>query len=520
MSKPNITYYKLISNFENDITKNCGLTSTEIDENFYFLRGNDIETAFFNPDNNTIVLNRVNGDKVVIDNISTTISSEGTYYDVNEGVLHLFLNGVETLINGFTIPKEEKKIYAGNGIKGNGEKTNPFSLNYTMKSSYFPKAKKLIDTTKGEVLPSNPTKGDSFLTKENFSKHGLLYNFNGVLEIAKLIENTEWRVPSNEEWGQMLNALEFCEKRNHISNIVGIYGEYAGACLKKDGEDWKSGSDFVSKSYGFKAMPSGRPINAEKNPYFGDRTRFWTTDETQTNEVWTREIVDDAHTVELRNGNKNDYYSLRLVRDYNGSVADYEDINGLSYETVLMPYLVLDENNEVIEEGKKVWTAINIYHNLNDNNSITVKNANGDIVQNEPKFFLNIWDGVSWDKREFTEGDIILLTEFNNEKYQEVQLLNGELNKARNEVDLSNYYSKQEVDEKINILSNEVESLKLALSHIMGVNVDKLNNVDLLPYAITSVIPGEGNEISVTQNTNSIVVDFNMNGLGGITNIE
>ena len=38
-----VTYFKLKSEFEGDYTKHCGLLGEEIDENFYFLRGYDIE---------------------------------------------------------------------------------------------------------------------------------------------------------------------------------------------------------------------------------------------------------------------------------------------------------------------------------------------------------------------------------------------------------------------------------------------------------------------------------------------
>ena len=33
-----VKYFKLVSEFEGDYTKNCGLLGNEIDENFYFLR--------------------------------------------------------------------------------------------------------------------------------------------------------------------------------------------------------------------------------------------------------------------------------------------------------------------------------------------------------------------------------------------------------------------------------------------------------------------------------------------------
>ena len=38
-------YYKLVSEYPNDITKNCKLTINEIDQNFKTLKDNDIKSA-------------------------------------------------------------------------------------------------------------------------------------------------------------------------------------------------------------------------------------------------------------------------------------------------------------------------------------------------------------------------------------------------------------------------------------------------------------------------------------------
>ena len=46
-----VTYFKLKSEFEGDYTKHCGLLGEEIDENFYFLRGYDIESFEFDDNN-------------------------------------------------------------------------------------------------------------------------------------------------------------------------------------------------------------------------------------------------------------------------------------------------------------------------------------------------------------------------------------------------------------------------------------------------------------------------------------
>ena len=50
-----VTYFKLKSEFDGDYTKHCGLLGEEIDENFYFLRGYDIESITVDEDRNLII---------------------------------------------------------------------------------------------------------------------------------------------------------------------------------------------------------------------------------------------------------------------------------------------------------------------------------------------------------------------------------------------------------------------------------------------------------------------------------
>ena len=106
-----ITYYKLEDIYPGDKTKNCGLTGTEIDANFHFLRGKEIKDIYFNEegnleisllDNSVFVLSDF---KEYIENIvsgeteQSTLS--GSTYDNKTGVLTLVLNGVEYNIEGF-----------------------------------------------------------------------------------------------------------------------------------------------------------------------------------------------------------------------------------------------------------------------------------------------------------------------------------------------------------------------------------------------------------------------------------
>ena len=57
-----ITYFKLKSPYEGDITKNCALTGSEVDNNFYTLESRDVKSVELKDDK--IVVNLMNGEKL------------------------------------------------------------------------------------------------------------------------------------------------------------------------------------------------------------------------------------------------------------------------------------------------------------------------------------------------------------------------------------------------------------------------------------------------------------------------
>ena len=74
MSTTGVTYYKLEKGYPGDITKGCGLTGSEIDKNFHFLRGYDIRDAVIEEDGK-IVFTRVNGDEMVVTGLHGFVGS-------------------------------------------------------------------------------------------------------------------------------------------------------------------------------------------------------------------------------------------------------------------------------------------------------------------------------------------------------------------------------------------------------------------------------------------------------------
>ena len=131
MRESGIIYFKLSDRYDSgnttygtDITKNCGLNGGEIDKNFHFLRGSDIESGTWSPEANAIILKRVNGELIKITglNASSVISFSGSSFTPeNGGTLTLVVNDEESYsITGFTEACAEL-IESLSGISNNDE---------------------------------------------------------------------------------------------------------------------------------------------------------------------------------------------------------------------------------------------------------------------------------------------------------------------------------------------------------------------------------------------------------------
>lgn len=129
-----VIYYKLSNDiYPGDFTKGCGLTGPEIDGNFYFLRGMDIESAEVDAEADAVVLTRLNGGKIIISGLSEYIKSiaecnvslEGTYYDEKTGQLHLVVSSGETVVEKFFTLDD---IHVDCTIIGDGSEESPFGV--------------------------------------------------------------------------------------------------------------------------------------------------------------------------------------------------------------------------------------------------------------------------------------------------------------------------------------------------------------------------------------------------------
>ena len=89
-----LTYFKLKSPYPGDITKNCSLDGTEIDNNFFELESRDVKTAYWQ--NDTLIIERMNGDIISVPGITEGCTKNlNIAYDKEQGTLYVTQDGFQ-----------------------------------------------------------------------------------------------------------------------------------------------------------------------------------------------------------------------------------------------------------------------------------------------------------------------------------------------------------------------------------------------------------------------------------------
>lgn len=498
-----LTYFRLTSPYEGDVTKNCALDGFEVDSNFFTLEGRDVKSVTV--DGDELIITLVNGNKITSTNAFTDFTKDLSFdFDSSNGILYITRNGVTQKIPGFATEynnnEEVKTVATDETIKGNGKPYKPIGLSVLYKTGQYRPVQKVVDMTNCEKLPygKDVTTGDRFLTIENVSEYGFLYDYDGVKKIAcdLVSSHSPWRIPTKEDWDDMLNAIEPCNSdRDHGSATCNRYfGKFAGKFLKSK-EGWKLEScpdtstcinygdtdadnictcgnntpcspqycgeytGCVHKKplhpnvgidkYGFKIMPAGYADDGGQYGYFMERASFWTANNKQLTSVYIKRFEYNKSTVYQDIVSKDYNLSLRLVKDYDGNnYNERESILGQSYSTVLMPS---------VKKGKAIWTSTNIA--FNNKCYCPVLPNDGMNIECVKKYFINEWDGKHWLKNEVSEGETVVIEKApNGEQCSEYIVLNGSLvsvaNKIFEQVVTAVEPKLNELDTKIN---NETE---------------------------------------------------------------
>lgn len=478
-------FYKLVSPYKEDVTKNCKLTVNEVDSNLLNLKDEDIANGEFDKKTNTLKLTRNNGDVIGIDLASlmnngitlddyhfagtgsctgdcTDKNSFGFKYTTNdkdengnpvEKKFKIEFSDVDGklwvtdsdnnkhLIGTFETDKTKKaekvenkylrEVITDGSILGNGKSGDPVRLNPTEKSGYYSPAKSLIDTRddNGSGLPVNPCKGDRYVTLSCSSSAGRLYTMDGVKEIESKLK-AGWRIPTKQDWDNMLNAIEPCQYQNHNDIHCHVQlGKLAGKQLKST-ECWNktatSGTpsddtylydDKVAEEkpispegtdkYGFNVFAGGYGVDKNEDIIkFNKEAKYWTSSQTIKGEgfdYYVKQFQFNKSGVIQITECPEHFLSLRLVKDFNGS-NNYgaEVIGGNTYKTVLLPSLNT-------EHGFTVWTAANINEDVKDENELIYNEFYKDCAGCKPTYILHEWDGNMWTHKVMVEGDTIVI---------------------------------------------------------------------------------------------------------------
>ena len=408
-----VVYYKLKSKYEGDVTVDRSLRCDEVDGNFHFLRGFDINEIGLDDETGELVLSRVNGDELRV-SMDEVMDGVQMSFDADTGVLRIGDNEV----SGFT-----KDVYVNvcvdSTLRGNGDRANPLRISETEKTGTFAAVDEYMDLSEDdETLTSELAeekrlpKGYRIVTKENISKLGLLYSYDN----AKLIQHalndasSQWRIPSKNDWDKMLNSIEpkqdGCsgtnETSSHSSDESNVWlGEVAGKKLK-DVNVWNNSDEDAAgtDNYGFSVLPvgyiedSGAVVNIRKY------AAFWSSSmEDAKEDMYIKRFDDDSAKVYQSTWDPQKKLSLRLVKDYDGSnflESEYIEGINLTVPCVLMP------------DSNTIWTKVNI----------SAKQFYG--VTSE------YWDNFTEEEKESLNGKVYLLNEWDGEKWIKRQLLDGQ----------------------------------------------------------------------------------------------
>lgn len=483
-----ITYFRLNSPYEGDITKNCALDGAEVDNNFFILEGRDIKSV--EVVDNAINIHLMNGKVISSGDVFSTFSQNMSIdFDAEHGILYVSQNGTTKKIEGFVTTYGNKdNVATDSTLSGSGVPSDPVGISPVYKTGVFVPVKKIIDgcgCNASDVLPcgKNVLPGDRFLVHTKNSEYGLLYNYDGVKKIACDLEasHSEWRIPTKEDWDDMLNAVEPCpEDRDHESSTPNKYlGHWAGRFLKSV-DLWKTegccvppqgdsstcivypddcGSDETDVNnqcgcgktvdvcsptacgeyntcphrhhghcggdhsgidlFNFTVTPPGYMDDGSIFAYFRERAWYWTGSVSRAGTCAYTKRFEYNKTKVYQDITPTGYHlSLRLVKDYNGNnYRERENILTSNLPTVLMPSL---------KSGHKVWTAVNVDFANKCYRPVVPNDGQGQTLVK--KYFIYEWDGKKWLVNELREGESVVVLNPPSGRYSVAyKIIHGEL---------------------------------------------------------------------------------------------
>ncbi|MDE5888440.1 MAG: hypothetical protein K2H20_00295, partial [Bacilli bacterium] len=509
-----ITYYKMKSPYVGDTTKNCALTGPEVDNNFFTLEGRDIKSI--SVEGNDIVLNLLNGEilraRDAFDNFIVNVD-----FNSKDGILKIYRNNgdIEEL-KGFTTSCITtngglNSVAVDATLKGNGLASSPIGISLPYQTGQYRPVNEFITKKYGcssvDLKNHKPKVGDRFIVEEQISDYGLLYDYRTVMQIACDLQrtNSKWRIPTKEDWDDMLNAVEphDCDRNHNIATPNKYLGEWAGKLLKSTdkwfephhhchhnhhsphhhNDEMNSSvsynedeiTPFVNEcdtlhnnechptycgehdhfygcddkftkgidKFGFKILPAGYADDGGNSVFFGERSGFWTATNMKLANAYIKRFDSNKNSVYQDIIAGQNYYSIRLVKDYDGNnFYDSEEILGQNYPTVLLPS---------VQKGKSIWTAINIGVTRKHYKTLVPNNGLG--ITLSKKYFIDEWNGKTWLRNELKEGDSVVIKNApHRQRNVEYRIIDGELVNTTTRI-------YEQVYDKVNVKLEELGNL-------------------------------------------------------------
>lgn len=245
-----ITYYRLKSDYTGDYTKNCALNGQEVDNNFYVLEGRDVKSIAVK--DKDLVITLMDGSHVSAEGVLDFVKTEdmktsvvNVEFDKLNGVLKLTnADGTMQHIEGFaTNENTDFSVSTDNTLFGDGLRNAPLGVAPSYRTGQFKTVKSIVNVAEGGSLPScGNIMGDRYVTCEDISDYGYLYDYKAVRDIACELKKSGWRIPTKGDWDDLFNAIEPCEcdKDHEKADKNKFLGKWAGKLLKSK-TMWKDG---------------------------------------------------------------------------------------------------------------------------------------------------------------------------------------------------------------------------------------------------------------------------------------
>ena len=503
-----VTYFKLKSEFPGDYTKNCGLLAEEMDGNFYFLRGYDIDTITLDDERN-LVITRVDKDYAPM-KVSLNEEFKKTTFEFdkeNGSIIVTYPDGTTDSVDGFLVAGKDVKMATDNTIDGDGTLYNPLRLSGIEKTGTYAPAEKFVDISNSTMgrLPEGEYRGQRIVSKEKIDTFGMLYTMEAMEKIQSALTETgsEWRVPTKEDWDDLLNSLECAEYRNHSAISSTWLGEVAGAGMKS-ANLWSANTTTESGNcltpavgrdiIGLTVLPVG--ITPDRNAILQDddadvegfekMAGMWSQTKNPEGNAFVKifgynhpEVFQDTYGVGAR-------LSLRFVKEYTyDNNNEIEEILGIPVPTQLV-YSIHDDY-----QYAKVWTKVNFYSNEYD--GVTYKGWSAATDEDRGVkivYYINEYYDGRWHKKMMNEGDSVVIIDYavsggdfsdqdySNDystsgatiRYHEWRVINGELVDTLESV-------MGEFSSTLKDLSEKIESLSAVTKDFSGATVEALNEI-------------------------------------------